>query len=54
MESTHEKSTAFVNQQYKGDEGNGVNKGATNNDVGRVENSPSAVNMNSNTPNPHD
>ena len=37
MESTHKKS--------KDDEGNSVNKGATNDDVG-VENSPSAVKVN--------
>ena len=38
MESTHKKS--------KDDEGNSVNKGATNDDVGGVENSPSAVKVN--------
>ena len=49
MESTHEKSTVLVNQQYKGDEGNAMNKGATNNDVVRVENSPLAVKVKMNT-----
>ena len=38
MESTHKKS--------KDDEGNSVNKGANNDDVGGVENSPSAVTVN--------
>ena len=38
MESTHKKS--------KDDEGNSVNKGATNDDVGGVENAPSAVKVN--------